>query len=348
MEPGRTVVPPDHRYLARPRAPRATATRLLTLGTCLVAAVLVLVSGRAAVAAPSPGQVEAQINQAWNQLEPLIEQYNRVHAQLQANQARASALTKQIQPLQLQVDLAMTRVGSMSASLYKTGPSYRMAALIAAGTPASMLDRLTTMNQLARQQTDQVAAVAAQRDKYAAAKKPYDVLVAQLAAQDADLAAKKNAIQTQLDALQKLRQQAYGSAGTGTGALRPVASCPVQYYGDAGSKAAAKACSLIGKPYIWAAAGPKGYDCSGLTLTAWASVGVTLGHFTGWQWNETKPVTRAQLHTGDLVFFFSDRHHMGIYVGGGWMVHAPTTGDFVRMAKIDSPYLPIAGYRRPG
>jgi cell wall-associated NlpC family hydrolase len=127
-----------------------------------------------------------------------------------------------------------------------------------------------------------------------------------------------------------------------------VATCPVEYNGDKGSIAAKKACSLIGKPYIWASAGPRGYDCSGLTLAAWATVGVTLGHFTGWQWNETKPVSRANLRPGDLVFFFADRHHMGIYVGGGWMVHAPTTGDFVRMAKIDSPYLPIAGYRRPG
>lgn len=53
-------------------------------------------------------------------------------------------------------------------------------------------------------------------------------------------------------------------------------------------------------------------------------------------------MSRANLRPGDLVFFFSDLHHMGLYVGGGWMVHAPTTGDFVRMAKIDSPYLPIA------
>jgi cell wall-associated NlpC family hydrolase len=308
----------------------------------------VLVPGRAAVAAPSPAQIEAQINQAWNSLEPLIEQYNRVHAQLQANRAKAAGLQKQIQPLQMQVDMAMTRVGSMAAGLYKTGPAYRMVALVASGTPSSMLDQLTTMNQLAREQTAQVAAVAAQRDRYAVAKKPYDQLVTQLSTQDADLAAKKNAIQTQLDQLQKLRLQAYGSTGAATGALKPVATCPVQYYGDKGSMAARKACSLIGKPYIWAAAGPRGYDCSGLTLTAWGSVGVTLGHFTGWQWNETRPVSRANLRPGDLVFFFADRHHMGIYVGGGWMVHAPTTGDFVRMAKIDSPYLPIAGYRRPG
>jgi cell wall-associated NlpC family hydrolase len=326
---------------------RVRSTLIVTLGSCLVAALLLLLPTAPAAAAPSPGQVEAQINQAWNTLEPLIEQYNRVHAQLQANQAKAAALQKQIQPLQVQVDMAMTRVGSMSASLYMAGPAYRMAAMVSSGSPDALLDQLTTINQLAHEQTAQVADVAAQRDRYAAAKKPYDDLVAQLSTQDADLAAKKNAIQAQLNSLQNLRDQAYGAAGIGTGTLKPVATCPVDYFGDKGSMAAKKACSLIGKPYIWAAAGPKGYDCSGLTLTAWGSVGVTLGHFTGWQWNETTPVSRADLRPGDLVFFFSDHHHVGIYVGGGWMVHAPTTGDFVRMAKIDSPYLPIGGYRRP-
>jgi cell wall-associated NlpC family hydrolase len=124
-------------------------------------------------------------------------------------------------------------------------------------------------------------------------------------------------------------------------------ACPQQYYGDPGSIAAKKACSLIGKPYIWGSAGPTGYDCSGLTLTAWKAVGVTLEHYTKWQWNEGKPVTRANLRPGDLVFYYSDLHHMGIYVGNGWIVHAPHTGDYVRMAEIDRG-MPIAGYRRPG
>jgi cell wall-associated NlpC family hydrolase len=101
-----------------------------------------------------------------------------------------------------------------------------------------------------------------------------------------------------------------------------------------------------GHPYSWGAAGPKYYDCSGLTLTAWAAAGVTLGHYTEWQWNETKAVSADALQPGDLIFFYSDRHHVGIYVGNGWMVHAPTTGDFVRMAQIAGR--PIAGYRRPG
>jgi cell wall-associated NlpC family hydrolase len=332
---------------AKPRAVRARAF-LLAWSVAVFAAALVLSpTAPASAAPPTPGDIENQINDAWNKLEPVIEQYNQIHGQLQDTQTKIDALQKQMTPLQMQVDLAMTRVGAMSAQLYERGPGSRLTALLQAGSPATLADQLTTLDALARQQSSQVAATAAMLDTYTAKRKPLDDLKAQLATQDADLAAKKNTIQGQLDQLQKLRLAAYGSSGQAAGNLRPVA-CPMEYFGDKGSQAAKKACSLIGKPYIWGAAGPTGYDCSGLTLTAWGSVGVTLGHYTGWQWTEGKPVTRAQLRPGDLVFWFSDLHHMGIYVGGGWVVHAPHTGDYVRMAPLDQAGLPITGFRRPG
>jgi cell wall-associated NlpC family hydrolase len=330
--------------VARSR-PARWRTGLVTICSVVVAVLVILAPGLPAQAAPSPGEIENQINDAWEKLEPIIEQYNKVHAQLQDTQSRIDGLQRQIDPLQMQVDLAMTRVGALSADLYKTGPGSRALALVNAGSPTVFADQMTTLEVLAHRQRQQVAGVAALRDGYAAQKKPLDDLKAQLSAQDADLAAKKKSIETQLDDLQKLRLAAYGSAGQAAGNLRPVA-CPMEYFGDKGSQAAKKACSLIGKPYIWGAAGSAGYDCSGLTLVAWAAAGVTLQHYTGWQWNEGKPVTRAQLRPGDLVFFYQDLHHMGIYVGGDWMVHSPHTGDYVRMAPIDRG-MPIAGFRRP-
>ncbi len=105
------------------------------------------------------------------------------------------------------------------------------------------------------------------------------------------------------------------------------------------------ACGEIGKQYVWAAAGPNTFDCSGLMVYAWGKAGKKLRHYTVWQWHDTTPIKRAQLRPGDLVFFFPPTlHHVGMYVGGGWMVNAPHTGDVVRMRRIDA--LPIAGYRR--
>ena len=304
-------------------------------------------AGLPARGAPSPGDIENQINDAWNKLEPIIEQYNKVHGQLQDTQSKIDTLQKQIDPLQMQIDLSMSRVGAMSADLYKMGPGSRQLALLNAGGVDTFADQMSTLDILAHRQRQQVSGVATLVDQYNTQKRPLDQLKAQLSAQDADLAAKKDSIQKQLDDLQKLRLAAYGPDGPALGNLRP-APCPAEYYGDKGSQAAKKACSLIGKPYIFGAAGPTGYDCSGLTLVAWASVGVTLGHYTGWQWTEGKAVTRAQLRPGDLVFYFSDLHHESIYVGGNYVAHAPHTGDVVRMAPLDEAGLPIAGFRRPG
>ena len=326
------------RVLSRPR--RALA---------VLAAVLALVAttNTTAHAAPSVADLEAQINQAWNTLEPLVEQYNMVHSELQQNQAKAAALKAQIQPLQLQVDLVLTRVGAMSASMYESGPLGTVSAMLESGSPANLMDQLSTLDILARRQTDTVQGAADLVTKYDAEKKPLDALIAAEAQQDADLAAKKATIEQQMASLQQLRQQAYGASGMAGGAIRPVA-CPFVLGTGKGAIAAKTACAQIGKPYVWAAAGPRTFDCSGLTLYAWAAAGVTLGHYTQWQWNEGKPVTRDQLQPGDLVFYFKDLHHMSIYVGGNWVVHAPTSGDVVRMTTLDNPYLPIAGFRRPG
>ncbi len=323
---------------------RPHRTTRVTL-TAVAALFAVLAPSTYACAEPDPSAVEAQIDKAWNELEPTIEQYNKVHGELQANKAKAAELQQKIQPLQLQVDLAMSKVGDVAANVYKSGPASTLNALLSTGSPTSLAEQLTMLNMVARDQRVQISDVAAARDRYATDKKALDGLIAQQGRQDADLGAKKTQIEAQLADLQKLRQQVGGTSAATN--FKPVA-CPVDYTPGPGGTAAKKACSLIGKPYIWAAAGPEGYDCSGVTLAAWAAAGVSLRHYTNWQWQDAKPVSRADLRPGDLVFFFSDLHHEGIYDGQGWMVHAPQTGDHVRMAKIDSPYLPIAGYRRPG
>ncbi|NUO98707.1 MAG: NlpC/P60 family protein [Nonomuraea sp.] len=111
--------------------------------------------------------------------------------------------------------------------------------------------------------------------------------------------------------------------------------------GSAGGDLAANwALGQLGKPYVWAAAGPDTFDCSGLTMRAWQQVGVNLDHWTGTQWTSGPHVPLDQLRRGDLLFFgrlSSDPgtiHHVGIYVGRGQMVHAPQTGDVVRVASI--------------
>ena len=124
-----------------------------------------------------------------------------------------------------------------------------------------------------------------------------------------------------------------------------IGPCPAIFIGGAAGTAVRTACAQIGKPYVWGADGPGSFDCSGLTQYAWAAAGVSLTHHTGDQWHEGTPISRANARPGDLVFFYGDLHHVGIYVGNGLMVHAPSSGDRVRMAKISN--MPLQGFRRP-
>ncbi|SFK97581.1 Cell wall-associated hydrolase, NlpC family [Streptosporangium canum] len=107
-----------------------------------------------------------------------------------------------------------------------------------------------------------------------------------------------------------------------------------------GDIAADWALTQLDKPYLWAATGPGGYDCSGLTMQAWARAGVRLDHWTGTQWTSGRHVQLSQVRRGDLLFFGritrnpGDISHVGIYIGRGLMVHAPQTGDVVRVAPI--------------
>ena len=119
-----------------------------------------------------------------------------------------------------------------------------------------------------------------------------------------------------------------------------------------GDIAANWALTQLGKPYQWGGIGPESYDCSGLTMDAWAQAGVQLLHYTGYQWEEGPQVPLNELQRGDLLFYATNTsdastiHHVGIYIGDGMMVDAPYTGAFVR---IDSMYAPggLIGAVRP-
>jgi cell wall-associated NlpC family hydrolase len=181
-----------------------------------------------------------------------------------------------------------------------------------------------------------------------------DRLAGQLAAAQAResslKAARQAALAVQAAAAAERATAAAGSAPSGTQAP--------SWAGEAGASsaqgdiAASWALSQRGRPYLWGGAGPDSYDCSGLTMMAWARAGVQLLHYTGYQWEEGPHVPLNELQRGDLLFYATNTsdpgtiHHVAIYIGNGMMVNAPHTGAFVR---IDSIYAPggLIGAVRP-
>jgi cell wall-associated NlpC family hydrolase len=97
------------------------------------------------------------------------------------------------------------------------------------------------------------------------------------------------------------------------------------------------AMQYLGVPYVWGGESPGGFDCSGLVVFAYAQIGISLPHYTGALWNVGTPVSADQLEPGDLVFFYG-LGHVGIYIGGGQFVHAPHTGDVVKISTLDGSY----------
>jgi cell wall-associated NlpC family hydrolase len=116
------------------------------------------------------------------------------------------------------------------------------------------------------------------------------------------------------------------------GAAPAVATAPLPS-GGGNSAAVAVAMQQLGTPYVWGGSGPGGFDCSGLASYAYGQAGKSVPHYTGAIWNQFPKVGSGQLAAGDMVFF-NGGGHMGIYIGGGQYVHAPQTGDVVRVANL--------------
>jgi cell wall-associated NlpC family hydrolase len=111
-------------------------------------------------------------------------------------------------------------------------------------------------------------------------------------------------------------------------------------------EAATIALRYLGVPYKWGGSTPSGFDCSGLVAYVYAQLGISLPHFAAAQYGIGSPVARDQLAPGDLVFFDA-LNHVGIYIGGGQFVHAPHTGDVVKISSLAAYGGGYVGARRP-
>ncbi|MFI0872897.1 NlpC/P60 family protein [Streptomyces parvus] len=184
-----------------------------------------------------------------------------------------------------------------------------------------------------------------ERKKEAEAKEK----AAKLAARQAAEAKAKAKAEAEEKAREEAAKESGGGSGSGsgggTGTGSGSGSGTGSGYAAKAEKVLAFARAQIGKPYVWGATGPSSYDCSGLTQAAWREAGVTLPRTT---WDQVEVGTRvatSDLQPGDLVFFYDDISHVGIYKGDGMMIHAPKPGANVREESIY--YMPIYGSVRP-
>jgi cell wall-associated NlpC family hydrolase len=187
---------------------------------------------------------------------------------------------------------------------------------------------------LQNQKTSAESAAAQQQTLYNQAQGELATLVQQAQAkaaaeQAAAAQARAQAAAAQANAQTKTTAPATGRGG---GSSAPVGPPPATN-GGAGA-AIAEAQRQLGKPYVWGAAGPNAFDCSGLTAWAWRAGGVSLPHFSGAQYSSTTHVSMSAIQPGDLIFYESPDQHVALYVGGGQIIHAPHAGAVVRYDSL--------------
>lgn len=302
-------------------------------------AIAVAGSATAASAEPSASELTQRITKASGELEKIVESYNKLREELKATQAAEAQVTAKLGPLQASMTHAEESIGEMAAAAYKTGGLDTASLLLDSGGSDAFLSRLVALDRLAQDRQTEVATFVTTRDSLTAERARLDATRLKQEAQVRELAAGKKKIQGDLDKLYEMREDAYGSA---TSAGSSYSGTIPSVSGKAGV-AVRYAYNAIGTPYVWAADGPNGYDCSGLTLAAWRAAGKSLPHNAAMQWDKVAHIKRSELAPGDLVFY-SGLGHVALYVGSGKVIHAPTFGESVKLAPFDmmSPY----GYGR--
>lgn len=269
------------------------------------------------------------------------------HAKLLA-QTRAAA--RRETKAKRRIGVLSRHLGTRASDMYRTGPLGFLDVLLGAKSFDELSTTWDILNDLNRDDGKAIAemkvakaeAAAAHREfaaKERASKKQVAIMAASTASyrQDkAEKASKLKGIESEIDAIEAAQVAAARAAaasaaasggGGGGGGDWPAPTIPahgsvVQY-----------ARSRLGAPYVWAAAGPNSFDCSGLMMWCYGKIGISLPHSSRAQINVGQRVSRSNLQPGDLVFFGSPIHHVGMYVGGGQMIEAPYTGAHVRVAS---------------
>jgi peptidoglycan DL-endopeptidase CwlO len=343
------------------------SVRPAALGLTLVALTALFVLPASLPAAADPPLTAAEARAVIAQLETdaaaidqqyagVKEQIKQGRAQLKLKQADVQAQTDKVARMKLQVgQVALAQFQNRSldtaAQLFVTPDTERFLSQISTVQKVSE-NQNSALQDYQQAQADLAALEYAAETDLAALAEKEKQLKSLTDASDKKLAeakkvlAKLTATQRQQIAHAEKKATARANAA-GSQASRKASRAPISSSGSGkGAKALAFAKAQLGEPYVRNAAGPGSWDCSGLTMAAWGSVGVSLPHSAGQQYNRGRHVAKSDLQLGDLVFFYNDISHVGLYAGNGQVIHAPRPGKSVEYIKMS--YMPYAGATRPG
>ncbi|MFF0293663.1 NlpC/P60 family protein [Kitasatospora sp. NPDC004615] len=338
----------------RPKQPSRARVTVLTAAAATAVALSAQVSAHAAPAQPNKDEVKAQVDKLMEEQEQAAEKYNGAKEQ-------ADQLRKQADQLQDQLARSQDQLNELSSGLAAVaGDQYRHAGvdpsmqLMLSADPDKYLDKASSFDQAASTQAETLKSLQDQQRRLNQQKQEAADVLKELDNSTQALNDAKNEVRTKLEQAQNLLNQlsaadrasiVRGDGAASRSADRVDPATLPKAAGYAGV-AVQRALDKRGAPYVWGATGPSTFDCSGLMVWAYAQAGVSLprtsqaqgsyGASVGTDWHNAQP--------GDLVVYYGDRHHVGMYIGNGMVVHAPHTGDVVKTMKVDA--MPISTIRR--
>jgi cell wall-associated NlpC family hydrolase len=296
-------------------------------------------------AAPKPtvSQVQKSVNRLTSQEDQAAQQYDQSEQQLSSARQRLALVNREVKTDQARFEAMRSEIAAIASAAYENGNMTSMGALLTSSSPQAVLSQASVLLQLSSDRSTQVnefiqtarqlqqAQLTAQRTKQAMA-----TLDAQNLARKKSFSKSLSQKKTLLATLTAQQQQAVTATSTIGNGGTTKATNPVPVSGAAG-QAVAYAYSKLGDPYLYGATGPSSFDCSGLVQAAWASAGVAIPRTTYEQVAALPAVSTSALQPGDLLFFDGDGH-VGIYVGGGYLIDAPQTGLNVEKVALSGWY----------
>lgn len=291
--------------------------------------------------------VKGQISRLNDQIEIANENYNEAASKHAVLRAQTRTAARREAKAKRRIAVLQRHLGTRASDMYRTGPLGFLDVLLGSRSFDELSTTWDILNDLNRDDSKSIEQMKAAKIEAAAAHKEYATKARAAAHQvsimsdekssaegrRAEKASKLRGIEAEVRAIQNAEEAAARaeasrnpSGGGGGGGNWPNPTIPAH------GSVVTYARSRLGLPYVWAASGPRAFDCSGFTMWCYRQIGISLPHSSRAQINIGQRVSRANLQPGDLVFFGSPIHHVGMYIGGGLMIHSPHSGDVVKIA----------------
>jgi cell wall-associated NlpC family hydrolase len=288
-------------------------------------------SAQTVAAKPTLKQLVAEATQLSNEVDSLGQQYDGLKIQL----ANANSQVATAKKAEARAEAAMSgsekAVAQLAAMGYMNGGMDPTLEMLTSGDPNQYLGQASIVQQLNDEAGLRVSTL---QKEQTAAKRAQATANEEIATAN-DLKQQINGKVTSINAkLDVLNSSAMAQAMTVFDQTGSYPDVVLPEATNVGTTALRAALTKRGDPYVWGAAGPSEFDCSGLVEWAFAQEGISLPHYTGSLWNSGMHVSKDDLEPGDLVFFFADISHVGIYIGNGLMVDAPSTGQLVQVQAV--------------